>query len=158
MNNQGLIKAYDIYDHKIKLINNQAERLNLDIIEAKCYDATKLNEVEIEASFDLILCDAVCTGLGVIKRKPEIKYQDIVTSMDYIIDVQEKLLEQAYLLLKKGGTLVYSTCTTNKKENEKQVEKLLEKYDDLKFQEEVMIFNYEFGADSFYMAKITKKL
>ncbi|MDF9867079.1 16S rRNA (cytosine967-C5)-methyltransferase [Bacilli bacterium PM5-3] len=156
MNNEGVIKAYDIYDHKIELIKKQASRLHLDIIKAKCYDATQLSNIEDEESFDMILCDALCTGLGVIQRKPEIKYQDISTSMDYIIDVQERLLDEAYKLLKKGGTLVYSTCTVNKKENEKQIEKLLSKHSDLKLESEKMIYNFENGGDSFFMAKVIK--
>ena len=157
MNNEGLIKAYDIYDHKIELINRQAQRLNLDIIKAKCYDATQLRKIEDKESFDMILCDALCTGLGVIKRKPEIKYQDISTSMDYIIDVQERLLEEAYYLLKVKGILVYSTCTVNKKENEKQIEKLLINHPNLCLIEEKMLYNFENGSDSFYMAKLIKE-
>ncbi len=123
MNNTGIIKAYDIYQHKIDLINQQAQRLKITNINAQVHDATMLEELEEVESFDYILCDALCTGLGVIKRKPEIKYQDISKSMDYIIETQEKLLEQAYYLLKKQGILVYSTCTINNKENEMQIEK-----------------------------------
>lgn len=156
MNNQGEIKAYDLHEHKIGLINNQAKRLGIDIIKAESYDATKLLEKEEVNSFDRILCDAPCTGLGVIKRKPEIKFQDISTSMDSIIAIQEQLLQQAYLLLKPGGTLVYSTCTINKKENEKQIEKLLSEHDDLKLIEEKNIFNFESHGDCFYMAKLVK--
>lgn len=156
MDNQGLIKAYDIYEHKIQLIKQEAKRLKLDIIEANCCDATRLDDKEEAESFDMILCDALCTGLGVIKRKPEIKYQDIAKSMDYIIEVQKKLLKQAYRLLKKGGTLVYSTCTINKKENEQQIKSFLAQHADLKLSEERLIFNFEFGGDSFYLAKIIK--
>lgn len=156
MNNSGLIKAYDIYQHKIDLINQQAQRLNITNIEAYVHDATQLEGLEVAEYFDYILCDALCTGLGVIKRKPEIKYQDISQSMDYIIETQEKLLEQAYYLLKRGGVLVYSTCTINKKENEKQINKLLEKHSDLELIFSQNIFGFNEDADSFYLAKIIK--
>lgn len=156
MNNTGTIKAYDIYQHKIDLINQQAKRLKISNIKAIVHDASLLDEIEEKESFDYILCDALCTGLGVIKRKPEIKYQDISTSMDYIINMQEKLLDQAYRLLKKDGILVYSTCTINKKENEMQVEKLLSKYNDLTLIEQKNIFGFEDNTDSFYLAKIIK--
>lgn len=156
MHNEGLIKAYDLYEHKIPLINKQALRLHLDIITAKAYDATKLSEIEADESFDLILCDAPCTGLGVIKRKPEIKYQYISTSMDEIIKIQQELLNQAYSLLKVGGTLVYSTCTINKKENEKQIDELLNKHQDLELVASKLIHNYEVNGDGFYMAKLIK--
>lgn len=157
MSNTGIIKAYDIYQHKIDLINQQAKRLNITNIKAFVHDATDLDKIEDKESFDYILCDALCTGLGVIKRKPEIKYQDISTSMDYIINTQEKLLEQAYCLLKKGGVLVYSTCTINKKENELQIEKFIKKHSDLDLIAEKNIFGFVDNTDSFYLAKIYKK-
>lgn len=156
MNNEGEIKAYDLHEHKIPLINNQSQRLGIDIINAQSYDATKLLEIEQANSYDKILCDAPCTGLGVIKRKPEIKFQDISTSMDNIIKIQEELLQQAYLLLKPGGTLVYSTCTINKKENEKQIENFLTSHEDVQLVEEKNIFNFDSNGDCFYMAKLVK--
>ncbi|MEG0686671.1 MAG: 16S rRNA (cytosine(967)-C(5))-methyltransferase RsmB [Erysipelotrichales bacterium] len=156
MNNEGSIDAFDIYQHKIELINNQANRLGINIIKAREYNATKISEIYDEGTFDYILCDAPCTGLGVIKRKPEIKYHD-PSVMDELIKVQEQLLEEAYLLLKKGGVLVYSTCTINKKENEKQIQSFLNKYDDIKLIEERYVYQMENDCDSFYMAKVTKK-
>lgn len=157
MHNQGHIDAVDIHQHRLQLIKQNAQRLGLDIIKVHCYDSTKLDDYFKAASYDMILCDAVCTGLGVIKRKPEIKYQDITTSMDRIIEIQQALLEQAYRLLKPGGQLVYATCTLNKKENEKQVAQFLAKHDDLTLSSEQTIFNFEYNSDGFYMALIVKK-
>lgn len=157
MGNEGQIDAIDIHEHKIKLIEENAWRLGLDIINAKHYDATQLSDYIPDETYDMILCDAPCTGLGVIKRKPEIKYQDIAISMDQIMKTQAQLLEQAYPLLKAGGKLVYSTCTVNKKENEKQVQRFLAKYEDLELISEKTIFNFEYNSDSFYMALIVKK-
>jgi len=157
MNNEGLIKAYDIYDHKIDLINNNAKRLGIDIVQATCCDATQLDNKEEVESFDLILCDAVCTGLGVIKRKPEIKYQDIASSMDEIIAIQKNLLKQAYRLLKKGGILVYSTCTINKKENEFVVKDFINMYPDMVLESQKQILGIEQEGDGFYIARLIKK-
>ncbi|WP_423362897.1 16S rRNA (cytosine(967)-C(5))-methyltransferase RsmB [Mycoplasma sp. P36-A1] len=158
MQDKGQIDAIDIYAHKIDLINEGAKRLDLKSIKTYLNDSTKLTETIPTESYDLILCDAVCTGLGVIKRKPEIKYQNIGQGMDEIMDVQRKLLEQAYQLLKKGGTLVYSTCTINKKENETMIAKFIEKHnDDLTLIAQKQILGFEVDGDGFYMAKIIKK-
>ena len=157
MNDTGLIKAYDLHAQRVDLITKEVQRLHLSNIEAKCYDSTKLLAIETEASFDYILCDAPCTGLGVIKRKPEIKLQDINTTMDEIIKIQAQLLTVAYRLLKQGGSLVYSTCTLNKKENEFQIKQLVEKYPDLIIEKEKTIFGYQEQSDSFYMCKLYKK-
>lgn len=156
MHNKGLIKAYDIHYHRVELIKKEAKRLKIDIIDANCCDATKLSDKEKDNSFDYILCDAPCTGLGVLKRKPEIKFNNINNKMDEIIKVQASLLENAYCLLKKNGVLVYATCTNNKKENEYQVQELLKKHHDLRLIDECNIYNYEYNSDGFYMAKIVK--
>jgi len=157
MNNEGLIKAYDIYDHKKELIESNAKRLGVSIVDVDVCDATKLDDLEAKESFDCILCDAVCTGLGVIKRKPEIKYQDIASSMDQIIGVQKDLLKQAYSLLKKEGHLVYSTCSINKKENQGVINDFLDKHSDMVLEEEKVILGYEVEGDGFYMARLRKK-
>lgn len=157
MKNTGHIKAYDIHEHKMNLIKSNALRLNLSNIETSCYDSTKLLEIEELESYDYILCDALCTGIGVIKRKPEIKYQDLSNGMDEIIKIQEQLLDVAYQLLKVGGTLVYSTCTLNKKENEFQINKLIEKYPQLEVEEMKSILPYVYNSDGFFMSKLVKK-
>jgi 16S rRNA (cytosine967-C5)-methyltransferase len=156
MYNQGEIIAYDIYDHKLNLIKDNAHRLKIDIITAKMGDASKLDGIEQANSFDLILCDALCTGLGVIKRKPEIKYQNINEAMDYIIKTQSELLEQAYRLLKVGGILVYSTCTINKKENEYQIKDFRDKHEDMFLESQRQILGYEQDGDGFYIARMIK--
>ena len=93
------------------------KRLGVNNVELHAGDAVLLKDQYPKAIFDKILLDAPCSGLGVMKRKPEIKYHDS-SVMDTIIPLQAKLLDNAYYLLKKGGKMVYSTCTINKKENE----------------------------------------
>ena len=156
MENTGMIEAIDLYEHKIQLIQNNAKRLNATNIHAQAYDSTKLTDLFEKESFDSILLDGPCSGLGVIRRKPEIKYLPS-TNMDEIIVLQRKLLENAYLLLKKGGHLVYSTCTINKKENQLQVIDFIKHHQDMKVIEERLVLPFEYHSDGFYMCKMKKE-
>ena len=106
-------------------------------------------------TFDRILLDAPCSGFGVLKRKPEIKYHDS-SVMDGLIPLQALLLENAYNLLKNDGTMVYSTCTINKKENGMMIEHFIQKHPDMKVIEQRTILNYEYHTDGFYMCKMKK--
>lgn len=155
MNNQGVIEAYDLYDHKVDLINQLCDRLQVTNIHTHVYDSTQLLDIYHQETFDKILLDAPCSGLGVIKRKPEIKYHES-NSLDELQKIQEKLLENAYLILKKGGNMVYSTCTLNKKENEKQIQTFLSKHPDMKKLEEKTILPAI--SDGFYMCLLEKDL
>ena len=148
MNNQGKIIAYDLFEHKIKLVEANLKRLGVNNVELHVGDATLLKEKYSEESFDKILLDAPCSGLGVMKRKPEIKYHDS-GAMDTIIPLQAKLLDNAYYLLKKNGKMVYSTCTINKKENEQMIKQFLDKYPDMKIIEEKKILPYVYDSDGF---------
>ena len=121
MMNEGHIIATDIHEHKIKLIENNAKRLGASIIEGKLQDGTVLNE-EWEEKFDKILLDAPCSGLGIIKRKPDIRYAKEEQDIYAINAIQRKLLKNALHYLKKNGILVYSTCTLTQEENQSMVE------------------------------------
>ena len=155
MNNKGKIIACDLFEHKIKLVKENLKRLNISNVELHAIDATTLKEKYLEGTFDKILLDAPCSGLGVMKRKPEIKYHDS-SVMDTIIPLQAKLLDNAYYLLKNNGKMVYSTCTINKKENEQMIKKFLEKYPDMKIVEERKILPFVYDSDGFYMCKLEK--
>lgn len=156
MNNQGKIEAYDLYMHKIPLVEAQMKRLGVDNVEVHCYDSTKLSNLYNKETFDKILLDAPCSGLGVLARKPEIKYHES-SAMDEIIQIQQNLLENAYDLLKKNGKMVYSTCTINKKENEKQIATFISNHLDMKIIEERTILPYEYHSDGFYMCLLEKE-
>ncbi len=156
MENTGSIHAYDIHEHKIALIKKNAERLGCTNIQAKAYDATRLDEIEALESFDAILLDGPCSGLGVLGRKPEIRYHDS-SMMDELIKTQSKLLKTAEKLLKNGGILVYSTCTLNKKENEKNIERFMEDCPMMYKEEEQTILPYNYQSDGFYMVKLVKR-
>lgn len=155
MENQGKIIAYDLFEHKIKLVEANIKRLGVKNIECHSGDSTKLKDIYPHNSFDKILLDAPCSGLGVLKRKPEIKYHDS-NMMDTIIPLQLNLLENAYYLLKKDGRMVYSTCTINKKENELLIEKFIKTHPDMKVIEQRKILPFEYDSDGFFMCKLEK--
>ena len=153
MNNKGLIDVYDFYPHKAKLIEDNAKRLGLSNIHVHTGDSTDLSL--FDKQYTKILLDGPCSGLGVLSRKPEIKYHDS-NAMDEIILIQAKLLENAYSLCIKGGNIVYSTCTINKKENEKQIEKFIKKHPDMHVVGERTILPFEYHSDGFYMCLLEK--
>ena len=155
MENQGKIEAYDLYEHKVKLVEYNLRRLDVKNVHIQAGDSTKLKEVYSEKTFDRILLDAPCSGFGVLKRKPEIKYHDS-SIMDGLVSLQELLLENAYYLLKNDGTMVYSTCTINKKENELMIQKFIEKHPDMEVIKQRTILNYEYHTDGFFMCKMKK--
>lgn len=155
MNNTGIIEVYDLYEHKVKLIEKNCQRLAVTNVRAHTYDATKLDEIYEKETFDRILLDAPCSGLGVLKRKPEIKFHDS-SVMDELIPMQAKLLEKAYYLLKNNGTMVYSTCTINKKENDYMIDKFIDKHPDMEVVSKRTILNFEYHTDGFFMCKMKK--
>ena len=124
MNNKGNVIAWDLYKHRLDKVQENSKRLGIDIIKTEENDATVLKEEYIE-KFDKILIDAPCLGLGVIKRKPDIKWQRKFEDVEEISKIQEKILNTCSEYLKKGGILVYSTCSIVKSENDKIVEKFL---------------------------------
>ena len=111
MNNEGKITACDIHEHKVKLIKQNAERMGIDIIEAVQADA-EIRNAAFEGKFDKVLADVPCSGLGIIRRKPDIKLKKEENALP---DLQYRILENAAGYLKSGGELVYSTCTLNRK-------------------------------------------
>lgn len=125
MENRGVIKAFDLYEHKIKLINNGAKRLSLDIVKAEVRDA--LSAAPLKEA-DRVLCDVPCSGLGIMRRKPEIRYKDD-PGFDTLPQLQYKILENCSKYVKTGGILVYSTCTLNPKENNENANKFLEEHE-----------------------------
>ena len=114
MENKGYILSGDIYEHKTELINDGAKRLGINIIDAVTQDAAK---IEGKADFDCVLVDAPCSGLGLIRKKPDIKFTKTGSDIDSLTDIQRKVLSAAAGMVKKGGVLVYSTCTVCRKEN-----------------------------------------
>lgn len=144
------ITCLDLHAHRVELIKKDANRLGLQSIHALQADATKYQS---KLLFDRILCDVPCSGYGVLSRKPDIKLRLKPEDMDELIPLQYEILENVSQYLKEGGILVYSTCTLNKKENEKQVASFLKTHPNFVLIEEKTLFPSEFN-DGFYMAKI----
>ena len=125
----GQVTSLDIHDHKIKLINDNATRLHVeDVVHTQKLDARKAHEVFPEQSFDRILVDAPCSGLGLMRRKPDIKYHKSAADFQQLPKIQLEILESVAPTLKQWGIMVYSTCTITEEENQEVVAAFLEKH------------------------------
>ncbi len=153
MENQGEIYSFDLYDHKIKLINDGADRLGINIIKAVVGDASVHNPNLPKA--DKVLCDVPCAGLGVIRRKPEIKYKDF-DFVDKLCELQYNILENAVLYLKDKGVIMYSTCSLSKKENEDVCNRFLNNHKEFKDGGMVTV-EPSADSDGFFYARLIKE-
>ncbi len=153
MDNKGEIIACDLYEHRCQLIKGSAKRLGLDIINTKVADAAEYNREMGE--FDAVLCDVPCSGLGVIRRKPEIKYKPIEDYSE-LEAIQYKILENAAGYLKSGGRLLYSTCTLRKGENERIIEKFLSNHKEFSREYEHTFMPHIDKTDGFYCSLLIK--
>lgn len=137
MKNKGKIEALDIHEHRTKLVEDAANILGINIIKVHLQDATKFNK-EYEEKFDKILLDVPCLGIGVLKRKPDIKWQRKVEDIKKITKIQTEILNTCSSYLKKGGELVYSTCSIFKSENQDIINKFVEENENFKIQEIIL--------------------
>lgn len=144
MGNEGKIEAWDIYDHRINLIKENANRLGIDIIDAKVNDATIYKE-EYNEKFDKILLDVPCLGIGVIKRKPDIKWKRKPEDIAEIANIQLQILKQCSKYLKKGGEILYSTCSIFKEENEEIIKKFIKENPNFK------IVKYQINNENYFI-------
>ncbi len=153
MENKGKIFAFDIYEHKLDLIRKNAERLGVTIIETDLRDGREFDAKYAEIA-DKILCDAPCSGLGIIRRKPEIKYG--YDADNDLPETQRAILNNAARYLKTGGEIVYSTCTVEKRENEDVTGRFLR--DNAGFEKlyEKTFYPHIDGTDGFYICKMRK--
>lgn len=173
MADRGTVLAFDLHPHKVGLIRKQAERLGLSCVQARAGDAAALPKQFASGTFDRILLDAPCTGFGVIRRKPDLKWTKTEADIAAIRSVQATLLDAAAGLLKPGGLLVYSTCTLEREENEDQVAAFLDRHPEFAPDETaadrlpalrdsfpapglLRILPHEYGSDGFFMAALRK--
>ncbi|WP_346887253.1 16S rRNA (cytosine(967)-C(5))-methyltransferase RsmB [Clostridium sp. UBA1056] len=129
MNNTGIVKGFDIYEHKLELIRSNSERLGLRNIQLDILDATKECGELIENG-DRVLIDVPCSGLGIIRKKPEIKYTKKEKELKSLITVQRDIMKNAAKYVKPNGVILYSTCTINKEENEENINWFLKNFRD----------------------------
>jgi len=158
MHTTGKVLAIDLHEHRVEIMKKYLKELGLTNTISVCYDSTKLHEKQkLIGTFDKVLLDAPCMGLGVIRRKPDIALGLKETSLDEIVALQRKLLDEAYLMLKVGGEMVYSTCSINKKENDSQVMEFIAKHPGMKRIYERQIFVSDYNSDGFYICKLVKE-
>ncbi|MGL5347368.1 MAG: 16S rRNA (cytosine(967)-C(5))-methyltransferase RsmB [Peptostreptococcaceae bacterium] len=127
MNNTGKVVARDVFEHKLNLIQNTVDRLGLTNVEVENFDASQIDENSID-KFDYVLADVPCSGLGIIRRKPEIKYKTKAELKD-LPTIQKQILETASKYVKVNGVLVYSTCTIQDNENIEVINEFLKEND-----------------------------
>lgn len=168
MKNTGQVISRDIFDHKLKLINNTVKRLGLKNIKVENFDALNIDENSID-KFDYVICDVPCSGMGIIKRKPEIKFKKEEEIKD-LPTIQKKILNNASKYVKLGGNLIYSTCTIHDEENINIVKEFLNINDnfelvpidevnvDLDNQDKgyIKIYPNIHGMDGFFIAKLKR--
>ena len=150
MNNTGRIIASDIYRRKLDLIDKEARRLGITNIETRSWDATRVDSSMIQKA-DRVLVDAPCSGLGVVRRKPEIKYKELTEEMELLPKKQLAILSASSGYVKPGGRLVYSTCTVNPRENERVVEAFLKKNPAFSKIERTLLLPNVNGTDGFFI-------
>ena len=154
MENTGEILSFDLYEKRVELIDKGAKRLDFDIIKVQVGDATEYKK-EIGA-FDAVICDVPCSGLGVIRRKPEIKYKDIEDFKE-LQSIQKKILENASRYLKQNGKILYTTCTLRCDENENIVSDFLKNNNNFTLEYEKTYMPHIDGTDGFFCALLIKK-
>lgn len=173
MENKGRIIARDVYQHKLDLIQQNCKRLGINIVETEIFDAKELDR-KLVGKVDKVLLDAPCSGLGVLRRKPDMKLKKTPDNFDELNKLQQQMLSKAAEYVKPQGVLVYSTCTINKSENIKVIEAFLRNREDFYLEDlskllpenlesntktkgYVEIFPNIHGIDGFFIARLRRK-
>lgn len=165
----GKVTALDLYDHKLDLIQENAQRLGVaDQVQTKKKDARKVHEFFGRDSFDMILVDAPCSGIGLLRRKPDIKYNKETADFTSLQEIQLEILGSVCQTLRKGGIITYSTCTIVSEENFQVVEAFLEshpEFEQVKLEHEckdilkdgcILITPELYGSDGFFISQFRK--
>lgn len=170
LGNTGKVLAFDLHESKLGLIKENCERLGVTNVTTFAQDATKLN-AELVASTDRVLLDVPCSGLGIIRKKPEIKWNKKRNDLREIIPVQREIMNNAWQYLKQGGVMIYSTCTLNKEENEENIEWFVNNHEDCEVKrifvgkQDNLVYSREGlltvmpneNMDGFFIAKLEKR-
>ncbi|MBY6036145.1 16S rRNA (cytosine(967)-C(5))-methyltransferase RsmB [Fictibacillus nanhaiensis] len=176
MKSKGKVVSLDLHEHKIDLIKNQAARLGLENIHASVLDARKVNDEFESQSFDKVLVDAPCSGFGVIRKKPDLKWSKSEEDVSRLSVIQKDILQSASQMVTAGGVLVYSTCTVDNEENKQVADWFLENQTDFEWdsqfsekmpinvrgfiiegRSDLQIMPHYFNSDGFYIAAFRKK-
>ncbi|MCK9477885.1 MAG: 16S rRNA (cytosine(967)-C(5))-methyltransferase RsmB [Firmicutes bacterium] len=147
--------AFDIHPHKISLIERNAERMGIGSVTALVHDAATIKE-EYVGTADSVLADVPCSGLGIIRKKPDIKWTKSPSDIEQIIKLQKSILAASAKYLKKDGVLVYSTCTINKHENSDVTDDFIKRHPFEKVWEKQLLPHID-NCDGFYICKLIRR-
>lgn len=155
LENRGKIYAFDLYPQRVHLITDGAKRLGISILDAVPHDAAEPNP-KLFGIADRVLCDVPCSGLGTIRRKPEIRYKDLAF-VDNLTELQYNILINASKILRQGGILVYSTCTLNRAENDAVCDRFLKEHPDFeRLGDYRTLLPHKDGTDGFFFARFSR--
>ncbi|KGX93218.1 16S rRNA methyltransferase [Pontibacillus halophilus JSM 076056 = DSM 19796] len=176
MDNEGNVTAYDLHEKKVRLVKQKAEQLGLTNVTTGAADSRALRDKHDDHTFDRILLDAPCSGLGVVRGKPDIKYSKSEEDIKTLSRIQRELLESVSPLLKEDGKLMYSTCTVDVQENEQVIQSFLQDHPewevDAAFFEELpeetkelpgvspfglQLFPQDFDTDGFFLTRLKRR-
>ncbi|MCT7904682.1 Ribosomal RNA small subunit methyltransferase B [Candidatus Ornithobacterium hominis] len=155
MENKGQIISMDIYEWKLKELKRRAKRNHSHNVQIKFIESSKTIK-RFHQSFDRVLIDAPCTGIGILGRNPDAKYKIDFSFFDRVLREQKEILRNYAEMVKKEGLLIYATCSIFPAENKQQVQAFLEENQNFEFVEDRMLWPSETGYDGFYMAKMRR--
>ncbi len=156
MHGTGMVEARDLTEYKVSLIEENMERHGLTNMTAVMMDATCYNQDSREKA-DVLICDLPCSGLGVMGKKTDIRYKMTAEKQAELVKLQRQILDTVFPYVKRGGTLVYSTCTIHKGENEDNVAWFINKYPEFELLTQEQMFPGETYHDGFFVAKLVRK-
>lgn len=158
MRNKGEIRAYDVETAKLKELNRRKQRAGVKIIQAEKLPSDEIATLEKNHSWaDIVLIDAPCSGIGTLKRNPELKWRLSEEQLQERIEIQQKLLLQARNWVKIGGVLIYATCSILPSENENQIDWFLSQNPEFRLEERQTLFAHQSAFDGFFMARMRKQ-
>lgn len=155
MKDTGMVEARDLTETKVAMIEENIARHRLSNIKAVCRDATVFSEEDVEKA-DVLIADLPCSGLGILRKKTDIKYKMSSKQQQELVLLQRKILDTVFPYVKCGGTLIYSTCTIHRGENEENVQWFVDKHSEFVLEEMHQIFPKEHLGDGFFMAKFVR--
>lgn len=166
MENEGSILSCDLHENKLKRIREGAQRLGITCIETAAVDGRAFRE-EWAGRFDVVICDVPCSGLGIIRKKPDIRYKD-AQDFSALPEIQRAILENSARYVKRGGLLVYSTCTILPEENEQVTDDFLKAHDEFTYEAfslpngvsapgHLTLWPQRDNTDGFYLSRMRRK-
>lgn len=156
MGDRGMVIAVDVHDHKLKLVADNSARLGLKIVKPLLLDAREIGD-EFKGRADRVLVDAPCSGLGVLRRKADLRWKKNPIEFEQLSKLQSEILLSAARALKSGGIIVYSTCTLERAENEGVVENFLSAHKDFTLVEQKTLLPTFDGSDGFFYVKLKRQ-